>query len=101
MTRPTLPRYHLPEPTEADAIEALTRVLGERRARLVWQGACDELGFPPDHSALSFPELRRVADLLAKQPTAVGPCGVALRTRMAAYESILARVSGVHLSKTR
>ena len=96
MNRPTLPRYHLAEPSEGDAIRALTAVLGERRGRMVWEGACEALGVERQSAALSFPQLRVVADYLSAQPTAVGPLGVALRTRLAAYEAILVRVSGMY-----
>lgn len=99
MSRPTLPRYRLAEPNVGDAVRALSAVLGDRRARMVWEGACDACGFGRSDE-LSFPELRRVADYLGRQPTAVGPLGVALRTRMAAYEALLARVSGVHITRS-
>ena len=96
MNRPTLPRYHLAEPSEQDAVDALSAVLGERRGRMVWEGACDVLGLERQANTLSFPQLRVIADYLSAQPTAVGPLGVALRTRLAAYEALLVRVSGMY-----
>ena len=96
-SRPTLPRYHLAEPSEDDAVRQLASVLGERRARQVWEGACEALNFErAGEAGLTFPELQRVADYLSMQPTAVGPLGTALRIRLASYEALLWRVSGYY-----
>lgn len=96
MSRLTLPRYHLAEPSEEDAVRQLASVLGERRAKQVWEGACEALGFERGADGLTFPELQRVADYLSLQPTAVGPLGTALRVRLRSYEALLWRVSGYH-----
>ena len=87
MADPT-PGDNLSEPTEASALLAFERVLGEKEAREVWAQACQALGYAQPRNPLTRPQLRQVAEHLARRDGFTGVLATALRIRLDTYESL-------------
>jgi hypothetical protein len=84
-----LARYGLSRPTGEEALAALTRVIGPKRARDLWHRACEAAGVDPE-AAKTLPQLKRTAAWMATYDGPAGVMGAALSLRIGTYEAISA-----------
>lgn|GEM_PF-3296123 len=88
---PSIASHHFAAPTAADALAALTRVVGAERAEALWAEACGEAAVATPRERMSIAEIGSVAERLVARGGAVQSVAQAILIRLRTYNRLAAR----------
>ena len=80
--------YDYAQPSEYDALQALSDVFGDKRGRLIWEKVCLSSGVRQQGMGLSLDGLELAVEYLKRWPGLAGVVGTSMSVRISTFRAL-------------